>query len=133
MIYSPRVPVIRDDDGVLLDEPYCASFLTAPAVNAGTVRRNEPHNVDKIAPTNIERMEKLLSVAVVHGHDTLILGAWGCGVSRNDPADVARWFYDHLVDNPIFQGRFKKVVFAITDWSDERRFIGPLERRFVSK
>lgn len=130
MIYSPRVPVIRDDDGVLLENPYCASFLTVPAVNAGAVRNNEPKNVDRIAPTMIQRMERLLSVAVIQGHDYLILGAWGCGVFKNDAGNVAQWFYDHLIGNATFQARFNTVVFAVTDWSDERRFIGPFEKRF---
>ncbi len=130
MIYSPQVPVIRDDEGVLLDESYCVSFLTSPAVNAGAVRKNDPKNNDKIAPTMISRIEKLLSVAAIYGHDCLVLGAWGCGVFKNDPVDVAGWFYDHLVGNPAFKGQFKKVVFAVTDWSEERRFIGPFEERF---
>jgi uncharacterized protein (TIGR02452 family) len=127
MIYSPQVPVIRDDEGELLEEPYRVSILTVPAVNAGAVRSNEPHNVDKIASTMIGRIEKLLSVAVIHRHRRLILGAWGCGVFKNDPAQVVRWFYDHLTENPAFQGVFENVVFAVTDWSEERRFIGPFE------
>jgi len=130
VIYSPKVPVIRDDEGTLLDQPYCVSFLTVRAVNAGAVRKNDNKNVDKIAPTMISRMEKLLSVAAIHGHECLVLGAWGCGVFKNDSADVAAWFYDHLVDSPVFQGLFKTVVFAVTDWSEERRFIGPFEERF---
>ena len=35
MIYSPDVPVFRDDEDRLLDRPYPVSFVTAPAVNAG--------------------------------------------------------------------------------------------------
>lgn len=38
MIYSPEVPVFRDDQGTLLEKPYQVDFLTAPAVNAGVVR-----------------------------------------------------------------------------------------------
>jgi len=37
MIYSPRVPVFRDDAGSLLKEPYFMDIITAPAVNAGVV------------------------------------------------------------------------------------------------
>lgn len=33
VIYSPAVPVFRDDDGVLLARPYPVSFLTAAAPN----------------------------------------------------------------------------------------------------
>lgn len=119
MIYSPRVPVFRDDDDRLLDRPYMASFLTAPAVNRGAVEKNEPHRLDRVEATMLARMEKLLSLALVHGHDTLVLGAWGCGVFRNDPGDVAAWFRRQLIDNPTFQGMFRRVVFAVLD-RDER-------------
>src|SRR5215469_5056849 len=34
MIYSPDVPVFRDDKDALLEQPYATAFLTAPAVNA---------------------------------------------------------------------------------------------------
>jgi uncharacterized protein (TIGR02452 family) len=115
MIYSPQVPVFRDDDDRLLDRPYLASFLTAPAVNRGAVEKNEPENLHRVEPTMLARIEKLLSLAVTHGHDTLVLGAWGCGVFRNDPATVAGWFHRHLVCNSAFAGAFRKIVFAVLD------------------
>ena len=96
MIYSPDVPVFRDDDDRLLVEPYPVSFLTAPAANAGAIRTNEPGDSTRIEPVMRSRIEKLLALAVVHGHETLVLGAWGCGVFRNDPELVAAWFGDHL-------------------------------------
>ncbi len=130
MIYSPNVPVFRDDADDLLRKPYCVSIITAPAVNAGAVRRNEKHNVSKIEPTMLGRIEKVLSLAVIHRHDTLVLGAWGCGVFRNDPADVARWFYTHLVENKVFRGCFKTVVFAILDNTRDHRFLQPFVHAF---
>src|SRR5262245_25091434 len=93
MIYSPDVPVFRDDDDALLEQPYLLSFLTAPAVNAGAVRRSEEKEIE---PVMRSRIAKVLTVAVVHEHDTLVLGAWGCGVFRNDPRRVAQWFHEHL-------------------------------------
>lgn len=36
-IYSPDVPVIRTDEGTLLDQPWPCSFITSPAVNAKVV------------------------------------------------------------------------------------------------
>jgi uncharacterized protein (TIGR02452 family) len=92
MIYSPDVPVIKDDEGDLLDKPYLLSIITAPAVNAGVVVRNEPQHIDQIAPFMMRRMEKVLALALVRGHKNLILGAWGCGVFQNDPKDVAAYF-----------------------------------------
>ena len=115
MIYSPGVPVFRDDRDQLLEAPYLVSFVTAPAVNAGVVRRRKRENVARIEDVMRERMEKVLSLAVIHHHETLVLGAWGCGVFRNNPRDVARWFGDHLTGNGLFTRSFKKVVFAVLD------------------
>ncbi|HZT42304.1 MAG TPA: TIGR02452 family protein [Chthonomonadaceae bacterium] len=115
MIYAPRVPVFRDHAGVLLERPYCASFLSVPAVNAGAVRRNEPKNVARIESVMRERMAKLLWVAREHGHDALILGAWGCGVFGNDPALVARLFMELLAPGGPYAQQFRHVVFAIYD------------------
>jgi uncharacterized protein (TIGR02452 family) len=73
MIYSPDVPVFRDDDDRLLEEPYLVSILTAPAVNAGAVRQNEPENVARIEPVMRARIEKVLTVAAVTDHAMLIM------------------------------------------------------------
>jgi hypothetical protein len=42
VIYSPAVPVFRDDTGSLLEEPYPVSFLTCAAPNLGAILRNQP-------------------------------------------------------------------------------------------
>jgi uncharacterized protein (TIGR02452 family) len=57
MIYSPAVPVIRDDEDRLLAVPYAVSMITAPAVNAGAVRANEPQNVSQIESVMLGRIE----------------------------------------------------------------------------
>jgi uncharacterized protein (TIGR02452 family) len=127
MIYSPRVPVFRDDDDVLLAEPYAVSFVTAPAVNAGALR---PGERARIEPTMRGRTEKVLALAAAHGHEALVLGAWGCGVFRNDPTDVARWFHEHLCETPAFEGVFRTVVFAVLDSSPDEHTLRPFAERF---
>jgi uncharacterized protein (TIGR02452 family) len=99
-------------------------------VNAGAVRRNEPANAGRIGPVMRSRTAKVLAVARDRGHDALVLGAWGCGVFRNDPAAVAGWFREHLTGEGAFVGAFRRVAFAVLDWSDDRHFIGPFERAF---
>jgi uncharacterized protein (TIGR02452 family) len=42
VIYSPAVPVFRDDNGALLASPYRASFLTAAAPNLSAILHNHP-------------------------------------------------------------------------------------------
>ncbi|MCM0677721.1 TIGR02452 family protein [Micromonospora phytophila] len=111
VIYSPGVPVFRDDKGNLLDQPYLTSFLTAAAPNLGAVVRNQPTDAADVPAVLLRRARRVLEVAAAHGHRTIVLGAWGCGVFRNDPATVAGAFAEalHVVD------RFDHVVFAIRD------------------
>mgnify|MGYP001194033539 CR=1 FL=1 len=132
MIYSPAVPVFRDDDGALLDTFFTASFLTAPAVNTGVVLRQEKHNIAQIEPVMIARLEKILSVALVKGYRHLVMGAWGCGVFQNDPENVAGYFQKHLKENPVFSGVFEEVVFAVLDHSADQRIIRPFMTQFAT-
>lgn len=113
MIYSPQTPVFRNDKGDLLEEFYSVSFLTAPAVNAGVVKRNEPSAIEFILPTMKRRIERVLSLALQKGYTQLVLGAWGCGVFQNDPVAIAQLFYEAL--NGPFKGKFNTIYMAVLD------------------
>jgi uncharacterized protein (TIGR02452 family) len=130
MIYSPDVPVFRDDEDALLERPHPLSFVTAPAVNVGALRRNEPDKLGRVESAMLARMEEVLSLAVVHGHEVLVLGAWGCGVFANDPERVAGWFHRHLAGEGTFRSAFRQVVFAVLDRTEDRSMIRPFERLF---
>jgi uncharacterized protein (TIGR02452 family) len=115
VIHSPGVPVFRDDRGALLAEPFEAGFLTSPAPNAGVIARRSPEEAHRVPGALLVRAERVLEVAAAHGYRRLVLGAWGCGVFRNDPAVVAGAFHTHLTDGGRFAGRFAHVVFAVLD------------------
>ncbi|SCD67643.1 TIGR02452 family protein [Streptomyces sp. BpilaLS-43] len=115
VVHSPGVPVFRDDRGRLLDSPYTAGFLTSPAPNAGVIRRQEPHRAHLVPAALASRAERVLEVAAVCGYRRLVLGAWGCGVFRNDPAEVAGAFHALLADGGRFAGHFEQVVLAVLE------------------
>ncbi|MFD0343383.1 TIGR02452 family protein [Streptomyces sp. NPDC127117] len=117
VIHSPGVPVFRDDRGRLLDAPYTVGFLTSPAPNAGVIRSRTPEEAHRIPAALASRAERVLEVAAVRGYRRLVLGAWGCGVFRNDPAQVARAFRALLLDGGRFAGHFEQIVFGILDRS----------------
>ncbi|CAL9602139.1 hypothetical protein SUDANB120_05463 [Streptomyces sp. enrichment culture] len=119
VIHSPGVPVFRDDRGELLDTPFRAGFLTSPAPNAGTIRRQEPERAPEIPAALARRAERVLETAALHGYRRLVLGAWGCGVFRNDPTEVAEAFHALLTGR--FAGVFERVVFGILDRNPEPR------------
>ncbi|RKZ91954.1 MAG: TIGR02452 family protein [Candidatus Parabeggiatoa sp. nov. 1] len=121
MIYSPYCPIFRQDNGTLLETPYLVDFITSPAPNAGVVSRNEPKKVSLIPEVLEERSSKILSLAAYHGCDALVLGAWGCGVFRNEPEMVARTFFEHLHSQGAFWGFFQKVVFSVLDTSSKQK------------
>ena len=60
----------------------------------------------------------------------LVLGAWGCGAFGNDGRLIARLFHEAI--DGEFRGVFQEIVFAITDWSDDKKFIGPFQKAFAS-
>jgi len=79
--------------------------------------------VGEIAAAMRQRMLRVLAVAAAHQEDTLVLGAWGCGVFRNDPALIARLFADALNDE--LERVFPTVVFAIHDPTPDGRIRRP--------
>ncbi len=115
VIHSPGVPVFRDDRGGLLQLPYQVGFLTSPAPNAGVIARQLPEETGRIPQALRQRAERVLEVAARHDYRRLVLGAWGCGVFLNDPAQVAAAFAGHLTGGGRFDGRFAQVVFAVLD------------------
>jgi uncharacterized protein (TIGR02452 family) len=129
-IYSPLVPFFRDDAGTLQEKPVLASVITAPAPNAGAIAQNEPANKQHITPTLRRRAELVLRIARAHQADQLVLGAWGCGVFRNDPQTVAAVFAELLRTPGPFAGAFPMVAFAGYDRSQNRATYQAFAREF---
>lgn len=116
MLYSPSVPFFREDWGTFCPL-WCASVITAPAPNAGVaIPRCGKAVVDD---TLRERCRRILRLASYRGHTDLVLGAYGCGVFKNDPKDVATCFFSILFHLEEFRRRFRRIVFAIPGREDD--------------
>lgn len=116
-IYSPGVVFFRDSDFKLLKTPVTASVLTLPAVNIGQVRIKH-ENVALAKEIMKSRMRFCLSIFAERKDKYLILGAYGCGVFRNDPAEVAAWWRELLQQDGYGQF-FQEIVFAVLDKSSD--------------
>ncbi|GLF92809.1 TIGR02452 family protein [Streptomyces yaizuensis] len=130
VIHSPAVPVFRDDRGTLLDTPFTVGFLTSPAPNAGVIARTAPQDVPLIPAALTARAERVLQTAVAAGYRRLVLGAWGCGVFRNDPAQVAGAFRALLTGEGPFAGHFDEITFAVLDRTKGQGTLTAFERAF---
>jgi uncharacterized protein (TIGR02452 family) len=130
MIYSPQVVFIKNDMDELLAQPYRATILTSPAVNLGAIKNNKPSEMDLVEQTMQRRIDRVLSLFVYHQQEYIILGAWGCGVFQNDPAQVAKWFYEALGKNGKFATAFKKILFAVHDRSKDGSKLNAFKQQF---
>lgn len=101
-LYSNDILFMSETGNVKCDVITCAS------PNWGAARRN---GVSRSENTKVlkERIEFVLKVAALHDVDTLILGAWGCGVFKQNPNEVAVLFQNALQKYPYFS----KVIFAV--------------------
>lgn len=129
MIYSPNVLFWNDDNGNYFEKPLTADVITAAAPNKGAmVQHNRKEEIAEIGKALKKRMDKVLAIALKQKSNTLILGAWGCGVFRNEPKDVAYLFKEIITDK--YAGAFKKIVFAVFDNSEKKSNFKQFEDMF---
>ena len=122
-IYSPDVPVFRTDDGSAIPHPWLLSFITCAAPYAPSIGQPEAGDLLR------RRIHRVLAIPRAYGYAELVLGAWGCGAFGNDPHRTASDFQRALECD--FSRAFSDIVFAITDWSQERTFLGPFRAVFA--
>ena len=105
LIYTPNVVFEFFHCVFNCDVITCA----APNKKAAQKYKNIP---DKIVWNHMyDRIDHVLYAAYSKNVDTLILGAFGCGVFGNNPHDVAEIFKD-LIMNKYYKS-FKNIIFGI--------------------
>lgn len=113
-IYSPDVVFFRDGLFRLVESPVKASVLTLPAVNMGQVVL-KGENTEEAKRIMRRRMKLALTIFAQQGAKHLVLGAYGCGVFRNDPNLIAAWWQELLEES--MGGYFDSVFHAVLDRS----------------
>ena len=130
MIYSYAVPFFKDDDGNLLEEPFRASIITAPAPNAAEILKDpfaDETSRDILYVILRRRAAMIRAIARDMKERRLVLGAWGCGVFGNDPRDVAKIFHEFVDRSP---GLFDRIVFAVYDTSPDQSTLKAFQSEF---
>ncbi len=127
-IYSPGITFFRgtqDQGYVLLEETFQAAVISVASLNY-----NPKHGHNTLDNGNIpesdkpvlkEKIRTILRIGALKGHDSLVLGALGCGAFCTPPAQMARLFHE-VLDEPEFDGRFRKIIFAIIDSPSSNNF-----------
>jgi uncharacterized protein (TIGR02452 family) len=116
-IYSHDISVFRttEADGYrFLARPFKLDFVACPGLRHPQLvedpadERGHLSEADK--ETLRQKIHLIFQVGSDAGHDSLVLGALGCGAWNNPSKDVATVFRDVLAEIP---GVFKVIVFAI--------------------
>lgn len=126
-IYSPDVLFFRDGSFRLTDIPVKASVLTLPAVNMGQVLL-KGENQDEARRVMRRRMKLALGIFAEQGAEHLVLGAYGCGVFRNNPSEVAAWWRELLEEGMGVS--FASVFHAVLDRSRGQECIEAFQAAF---
>lgn len=116
-IFSPDVVFFRDERFDLLEEPQITSVLTLPAVNMGQVILKK-EDVSQAKNVMRHRMELCMEIFRQEKVRQIILGAYGCGVFRNSPTEVANW-WSELLDSG-YDKEFDVIHFAVLDHSEQQ-------------
>lgn len=112
IIYTPNIVILRNDDYEILDEPCKANFIVCPAANFGSVQKFYPDDVPNVPSVMLDRIRKIIQVAIIKHNRCIILGAFGCGVFRNDPHVISQCFAK-VLNEEGYSGYFDRIIFAI--------------------
>lgn len=110
MIYSENIPIIRDNNGNLLEETVFCNFITCPAVNRTFAKFITSEQ--KIVKIMKKRINQIISFAHLKSPDVLILGAFGCGAFGNNRETVLQIF-ENSINNYI--DNKPDIIFAIPE------------------
>lgn len=108
-LYTPGVIFVREEKQVSCDVITCAAPNFSAAYKYQNVSHKENSGVLR------DRIRFVLDIARENRVNTLILGAYGCGVFGQDPREVAGIFKEYLETK---YKCFEKVIFAIPKGRD---------------
>ena len=132
-IYSPDVMFFRHnlrDAYAFREKPFACGVITVAALSF-----REPNNycneerqymssdggfTPQGEAIQLNKVRTIYRLALKNGHDSIVLGAFGCGVNKLPCDDVARQFAQVLEESE-FKDKFKALVFAILEGSDSAR------------
>ena len=102
-LYSPNVLFEHDGRTVTCDVITCAAPNKSGAQKYNCATEEENRNALQ------DRIRFILDIAQEKEANTLILGAWGCGVFGQNAKETAELFKEELLNHPSF----RTVIFAV--------------------
>lgn len=115
-IYSPGITIFREsaqNGYALMEQPRTMAFISVAGINRPTLTLD-----GMIDDAHIEmiknKIRTILRIGLQNGHDSLVLGAFGCGAFRNPPQHIAQLF-NEVFKEEEFANKYKHINFAILE------------------
>lgn len=115
IIYTKNVSFFRNKFNNV--NPKFADVITCAAPNWGASKKLGV-SLKENNETMSRRLEQIIKVAIVNENRVLVLGAFGCGVFKNDPNYVAKEMF-RLLKTEGYDEYFEEVIFAMNDTKGE--------------
>ncbi|ARF09195.1 hypothetical protein Catovirus_2_144 [Catovirus CTV1] len=118
-IYSPKVTIVKDNKYNKLKYYEDISMIAIAAIRKPYLINGKYTQQDYQIMYN--KIKAIFEIAIINKHDSLVLGALGCGAFYNPPDEVARIF-KILVEK--YKKYFKYIGFAvlITKYTDNNNY-----------
>ncbi|MCR5839364.1 MAG: TIGR02452 family protein [Kiritimatiellae bacterium] len=131
-IYSGRVTFFRTSSrngDALVETPFECAVVSVAAINRPDLTP-DGLLVDWAVAATKKKIRTMLRIGLLHGHDAIVLGAWGCGAFRNPPEHMAQLFHEVLRETE-FADKYRVVRFAvIEDHNSRHSNFAPFDREF---
>ena len=134
-IYSPNVCFFRNnlsEHYSLKEKTFDCSIVTVASLSnreTNDYTNNESMYFDNNGYLTSEgkeieknKIRTIYRIALDNNHDSIVLGAFGCGVYRLHPEEVSKLFKE-IVEEDEFKNAFKVVAFAIYEGKGSKRKI----------
>lgn len=136
MIYTPDVTVFREvgPDYTLMEKPFNIGVITNAALNLNgrfpIHLTQDGHMPEEAKNVTRNKIRAILRVGLIKGHDSLVLGAFGCGAFHNPPREMAQLFKEVMAEEE-FTDRYRLITFAIlSDHNDRSQNLESFENAF---
>lgn len=105
VIYTSNVPFTEFDGNI--GTPIMADVISVAAPNMNRVAAED---MDKYHKAIKNRVEAIMCLPYINGCEVLVLGAWGCGVFKNNPEVIATAFCEAISK---YGRAYKHIVFPL--------------------
>lgn len=108
-LYAPAVRVLKDAAYQPVDKGAEFAMIAMPAIRKPKVRGAD-YRLDEDRELMRRKVHAIFRTAVLHSHDSLVLGALGCGAYGNPPEAVCALFAEAA---RLYGAHFSRIGFAV--------------------